>query len=229
MKPRRLVIAAALLASSTIVLAAENTTPAAASFNSVATSALDHVLRDLGYEAEARKAFPFIPLGQTIDESKHGDASRSGILLSCAVIETWSIRVKEQDEAVLVAGLCDRKSELTPELLATAKQAQTQMIDVLVKHLPKESVPVFMGLEPQRDALGALASEYLQIPFISEGGMAILPTLIVDASDGRRALVLQSFPDPNNCRVRPASVMCKGQKEWMQRVAVKIAEELRMN
>jgi len=139
----------------------------------------------------------------------------------------WNIYGKERDEANLVAGLCDRKSELTPELLATAKQAQTRMIALLLHGTPKENAPLFMELEPQRDASDLPRSEYRQIFLIGEGGYAILPTLIVDAADGQRALVLQSFA--NNCHFRPTSLMCKDQKEWLQRIAAKIAQELPIN
>jgi len=228
----RLVTFVVLAVSATGLLATESEAPAMPSFESVALLAIEQVLRDVGYKIEAGKPdprtgkpFPLI-LGQTIDKTKLGDASVPAIELSCAAMGTWTIYGKQRngDEMHLVAELCDRNSELTPKLLASAKQAQVRMIDLLVKNAPKESVLEFAGLEPQREVVGRLEGEYMQIIVVGEGGIAIMPTLILDASTGRHALVLQAFV--NNCFARQTSPMCNGQRELLQRIAVRVAEDL---
>ena len=221
----RTIIIAAFLASSTAVRAAESDIPAAPSFENVATSSIKQVLRELGYNVEMVKTTPPLVLGQII-ETRRGSESLQTIELKCGSMGAWRVG-EERDEAYLVAGLCDLRSELTPEILATATQTQNRMIEMLLKGTPKGNVSMLAEVEPKPVPLGtSLEGEYRGI-ILGGHGLWVLPTLIARAADGRRAIVVQSHT--SSCEVRPTSPLCSGQEEWLQRIALKVAEGLRFN
>jgi hypothetical protein len=221
------VLVTAFIVSAVNALTAESVPPAIVSFEAVASSSVAQILRDVGYNVKAEKTTPFM-FGQTFDENKVGSDSRRLIEIRCAEMQVWNVYGRQRnDEAYLLTGICDRQSELTPDMLATLKENQSRTIQMLLRGATEKGVAMLTSLEPQRAALGRnLESEYLRIVLVDHG-VWILPTLIVHTTTGRRSLVLQSFA--NNCHVRETSILCNGQKDWLQPMALKIAQELPLN
>jgi hypothetical protein len=226
-KRRRTVVFPTLIASLTGLLAATSA-GAAAPFDTVVAASVEQIVSDIGYKTEASKAAP-IMLGQVLDDAKRGGANPQPMELKCGAMSVWHVIGEEHDEAYLYVGLCDRRTEVTPEALARARAAQSQTIEVLARSIPRENAAMFRGLEPQIGSLDKdLESEYLNVVLVGHGAW-ILPTLVVTAPGVEHALVLQLFANSclaNNYHPKPRSPMCAGQKDWLERLALKIVRDL---
>jgi hypothetical protein len=215
-----LIVALLFVVSTADGLAEERSTSAPASFDALATAVVKQLLGDRGYKIGSGKVSPFI-LGQVIgdDDGQH-PTSVQIIELKCGTMKVLNIYGKDHDDGELYAGICDRSSELTPELLAAANQARLRTIAAIMKVTVRTDASAFAGLGPQQGTLGSgLSSQYLSVVYVGHG-LAIIPTLILDLNDGKRAVVLQLLID--NCNHRPP--LCNSQKELLQDIAFRIAQ-----
>jgi len=111
---------------------------------------------------------------------------------SCSYSESWSLRSKErpsESAALLIVTICTEK-ELTGALLSDAAERQKQTAARL-RELSASQVVLFG--EPPRKIKREPAGEidYLTVIIMSEGGIAVMPTVVL--SDGSKHVVTQVF------------------------------------